>query len=181
MRLPGDLVAAHAGGDLAAVVDLQADFLAQVQLIVRVVALDGHRLAIDEAVELHGRSQLDDLLEDLLHLPMGERATVQAVDLTVVLEEDVRPVVQQVLFRRVFKDPAVVIPPVFLKIPDKGFLELFLCLENHLRAFLFIARGTFSSNRIDRPSSATPTGVAPGTAITPLAFYASSSSRSPVL
>ena len=47
-----DLVAALAGGDLVTVVDFQTHFFAEVQLVRRVVAGDGHGLAIDEAVQL---------------------------------------------------------------------------------------------------------------------------------
>ena len=73
MRLPGYLVAALTGGDLAAVIDLEAHLLAEVEAVIDVVASDGDGLPVDKAVELQGGAEGRDLLHNLLHLAVGKR------------------------------------------------------------------------------------------------------------
>ena len=67
----------------------------------RIVPLDCDSFAIDKAIELEGGAQGFYLLQDLLHLAVSKGRVVQPVDATVVLEEDVRPVLEQILFRRI--------------------------------------------------------------------------------
>ena len=80
------------------------------QRVRRVVPLDGHGLAVDKAVELQRRAQAGDLVENLPRFAVGQRGVVQAVDVPVVLEEDLPPVLDQVLLRFVpqdFRLPAI--------------------------------------------------------------------------
>lgn len=80
------------------------------QLVRRIVPLDGHGFSIDKAVELERGAQPGDLIENLLHLSIGEGDVVEAVDIPVVLKEDLLPVPDQILFGLVAQDlwfPAV--------------------------------------------------------------------------
>ncbi|MNH40139.1 hypothetical protein D3C79_1014130 [compost metagenome] len=86
------------------VVDLQAHLFAEVQRVGRVVPCDGHSLAVDETVEPQRRAQGDDLLHHLLHLAVGQRHFVQPIFATVVLEEDLLPVCEQVCFAGALDD-----------------------------------------------------------------------------
>lgn len=81
-----DLIPALPGGNLLPVIDLQADLPAKVEGIRRIVSLDGDGFAVDEAIEFEGRAQRFDLLQNLLHLAIGEGRVVQSVDAPVVLE-----------------------------------------------------------------------------------------------
>ena len=94
-----DLIPALPGGDLLPVVDFQADLPTKMEGIRRIIPLDGDGFAIDKAIEFEGRAQRFDLLQNLLHLAVGEGRVIQPVDATVVLEKDLRPVLEQVLFR----------------------------------------------------------------------------------
>ena len=85
-RLLRDLIPALPGGDLLPVVDLQADLPTKVEGVRRIVPLDGDGFAVDEAIELEGRAQGFDLLQNLLHLAGGEGRVIQSVDAPVVLE-----------------------------------------------------------------------------------------------
>ena len=82
----GYLVTALTGSDLLSVVDFQADFLAQMEGVVGVVARDGDGFAVDEPVECQRGLECFDLFDNLRHLALCEWATVQAVYAGVVVE-----------------------------------------------------------------------------------------------
>ena len=122
--LLGDLVDAPAASDVATVVYVQAHLAVEVCYVIGVVAGDGDGPPVDEAVEPHGRTQLRDLLQDLLHLTLGEWASVQPPVPLVVLVEDVRPVVQEALLGGLAQHAAL--PAVVLETRDHSRLELSL-------------------------------------------------------
>ena len=108
--LLGNLIAALAGGDFPLVIDFQADFLAIVEGVGRVIPLDGDGFAVDKAVQLQRGAQTGDLVQNLVHLAVRQRDLVQTVDLPVVLKEDLFPVLDQVLLGFIaqnFRLPAV--------------------------------------------------------------------------
>ena len=132
-RLLSYLVAALAGCDLLTIIDLQAYLLAQVKHIVWVVARDGDGLPVDEPVERERGLERFDLFDDLCHLALGERAAVQAVYVGVVLEQNLRPVVDEVLLGGIAKHAPRVVPAVLLQHGDDRFFERSLFIENHRR------------------------------------------------
>ena len=114
-----DLVAALPCGDLVAVVDLQAYFLAEVQPVRWIVAGDGDGFAIDETVELERGAQRGDLLHDLLHLAVRERHFIEPILAAIVLKEDLLPVRQQVPLARLLNDFRVA-PAALAQLVDDG-------------------------------------------------------------
>ena len=119
--LLGDLVDALTAGDVTAIVCVQAHLAVEVSDVIRVATSDGDGPSVDEAVGPHGRAQLRDLLQNLLHLTLGERAAVQPPVSLVVLVEDVRPVVQEVLLGG--SEQHVALPAVVLETRDHSRLE----------------------------------------------------------
>lgn len=120
--LLGDLVDAPAADDVATVVYVQAHLAVEVSDVIRVVTSDGDGPSVDEAVGPHGRAQPCGLLQNLLHLTLGERATVQPLVSLVVLVENVRPVAQEALLGGTVQHTAL--STVILKARDRGRLEL---------------------------------------------------------
>ena len=106
-----NLITALPSGDLQAVINLQENLLAEVLCILRVIPDDGNGLSVDKTVELQGCAQAGDLLQNLLHLAVGQRIVVQPVDAPVILEKDVRPVLDELLFRGIAQD--LLFPAVF--------------------------------------------------------------------
>ena len=135
-RLLSYLVAALAGCDLLTIIDLQAYLLAQVKHIVWVVARDGDGLPGDEPVERERSLERFDLFDDLCRLALSERAAVQAVYVGVVLEQNLRPVVDEVLLAGIAKHAPRVVPAVLLQHGDDRFLERCLFIENHSETYL---------------------------------------------
>lgn len=117
-----DLVAALPSGDLVAVVNLQAHFLAEVQRIRRVVAGDGDGFAVDEAVEFERRAQRGDLLHDLLHLTISQRHLIESIDPAIVLKQDLLPIRQQVRLARVLDDFRIA-PTALAQFVDHGIFK----------------------------------------------------------
>ena len=89
--------------------------------VIRVATSDGDGPSVDEAVGPHGRVQPCGLLQHLLHLTLGERASVQPPVSLIVLVEDVRPVVQEDLLGGSAQH--VALPAVVLETRDHGRLE----------------------------------------------------------
>ena len=135
-RLLSYLVAALAGCDLLTIIDLQAHLLAQVKRIVGVVARDGDGLSVDEPVERERGLERFDLFDDLCHLALGERAAVQAVYVGVVLKQNLRPVVDEVLLGGIAKHAPRIVPAMLLKNNDYGFFEGGLFVEKHVETYL---------------------------------------------
>ena len=100
-RLLRDLIAAPSRRDLAGAEDKEADFLSVVKRIGRILPLDRHCSAINPRMERIGCLTPPDLLDQFVHLLLGQRAVIEPVDAVVVLIDDLRPVVDQVLLRRV--------------------------------------------------------------------------------
>jgi len=96
--LPDDLIPALPGSDLPAVIDFQADFLPNMERILGVVSGNGDGLAIYEAVQLQRGTQVDNLLQNLLHFAVSKRIVPQTVNIPVIVIQDVRPVFDQILF-----------------------------------------------------------------------------------
>lgn len=119
--LLSDLVDAPAADDVATVVYVQAHLAVEVSDVIRVATSDGDGPSVDEAVGPHGRVQLRDLLQNLLHLTLGERVAVQPPVSLIVLVEDVRPVVQEVLLGG--SEQHVALPAVVLETRDHSRLE----------------------------------------------------------
>lgn len=119
--LLSDLVDAPAADDVATVVYVQAHLAVEVSDVIRVATSDGDGPSVDEAVGSHGRVQLRDLLQNLLHLTLGERVAVQPPVSLIVLVEDVRPVVQEVLLGG--SEQHVALPAVVLETRDHSRLE----------------------------------------------------------
>ena len=85
-RLSCDLVPALPRCYFLAIVDLQADFLAEMRCVCGIVTFDGHGFAVDEGIQRQWRAQCFDLFEDLRHLTLGKALPVQAIDAFVVVE-----------------------------------------------------------------------------------------------
>ena len=98
-RLLGNLIATLTCGNFLSIIDFQTDFLAEVQFICRIVALDSNGLAVDKAIELQRCAQTGDLVKNLFHFAVGQRNIVQSVYFAVVFKEDLFPVLDQVFFR----------------------------------------------------------------------------------
>ena len=98
LRLVYDLIAAFAGSDFLSVVNLERNLFPEMRLIVFVIAFDNDAAAIDEAIQLHRGPERFDLLQDLSHFAFSQRVVVKPVNLPVVLEKNVRPVFDQILF-----------------------------------------------------------------------------------
>ena len=135
-RLLSYLVATLAGCDLLTIIDLQAHLLTQVKRVVGVVARDGDGLSVDEPVECEWGLERFDLFDDLRHLALGERAAVQAVYVGVVLEQNLRPVVDEVLLGGIAKHTPCVVPAMLLQHGYDRFLERRLFIENHSKTYL---------------------------------------------
>ena len=135
-RLLSYLVVTLAGCDLLTIVDLQAHLLAQVKRVVGVVARDGDGLSVDEPVECEWGLERFDLFDDLRHLALGERAAVQTVYVGVVLEQNLRPVVDEVLLGGIAKHTSRVVPAVLLQHGYDRFFERSLFIENHSKTYL---------------------------------------------
>ncbi len=118
-RLLHDLVAALPGGNLVAVVDLQAHFLAKVQPLRWIVAGDGDGFAIDEAIKLERRAQRGDLLHNLLHLAVSQRYLIESIDPAIVLKQDLLPVRKQVRLGRILDDFCIA-PTALAQLVDHG-------------------------------------------------------------
>ena len=104
--------------------------------IVGVVARDGDGLSVDEPVERERGLERFDLFDDLCHLALGERAAVQAVYVGVVLEQNLRPVIDEVLLGGIAQDAVRIVPSVPLQHGDDRFLERGLFIENHGETYL---------------------------------------------
>ncbi len=126
-RLLGDLINAPTRGDITPIVNVEAHFLAEVQRIIGIVALDGNGLAVDETVELHRRAQRRYLLEYLLHLAVCQATAIEPVDARIVLVEDLCPVGKEILLAGLVKHATF--PAEVLKPADKRGLEIRLILE----------------------------------------------------
>ena len=85
-RLSCDLVPALPRCYFLPIVDLQADFLTVMSLVLGIITFNGHGLAVNEGVQRQWRAQCFDLFEDLRHLTLGKALPVQAIDAFVVVE-----------------------------------------------------------------------------------------------
>ena len=103
-RLLCNLVAALASCNLQTVIDLQTDLLAVMKLVLRILPNDRNRLPIDKTIQRQRRAKAADLLQQLLHLLRNQRAVIQPVNVTIVLEQNIRPVLNQILLGRMMKD-----------------------------------------------------------------------------
>ena len=101
--------------------------------IVGVVARDGDGLSIDEPVERERGLERFYLFDDLCHLALGERAAIQAVDIRVVLKQNLRPVLKEVLLGGIAQDAVRIVPSVLLQHGDDSFFERSLFIVNHRR------------------------------------------------
>ena len=101
--LLNDLIPALPGGNLHPVIDFQADFLAIVSFIIRIVSLNGNGLAIDKAIQLQRRAQLGYLFQNLLHFALSERIIAQTINSAIVIEQYFCPILNQILLRWVLK------------------------------------------------------------------------------
>ena len=103
-RLAGNLVAALPSTDFSCIKNLQINFLAVIVGIGRVVAFDAYLSAIDK--HIHGVwtvAQIH-LIEDLAHLTCGKRIITQFIDVSVVVKENLGPVLNQVFFCGLYKN-----------------------------------------------------------------------------
>jgi len=65
------LVGTLSGGNLLTVVNFKADFLSEVDYVVRVVAFNGYGFSVYESIEVDGSFEKNDLFKDLLHFSVG--------------------------------------------------------------------------------------------------------------
>ena len=98
-RLLHNLIAALPGSNFHAVINFQADLLAVVKFISRIFTDQRYCLAIDKTIQGERCAQCPDLLQELVHLLRNKRAVIQTVDITIVLKENVGPVLDQILLR----------------------------------------------------------------------------------
>lgn len=96
LRLFSYLIATAATGDLFAVVELEGHFLAEMSLVIGIVAFDGNGFTVDECIQLYRSTAGINLFDYLVHLSSGERVVAKTVDSTIVVKEDVGPVCNQV-------------------------------------------------------------------------------------
>ena len=92
MRLLNNLVSALTISDFLTVINLQADFFSKVQFIIQIVSNNRYTPTVNKAVQLQRCPQIDDLFHDLLHLAIRQRTLIQTVSLSVVIEQNIRPV-----------------------------------------------------------------------------------------
>ena len=103
-RLSGNLIATLSGTDFTCIENLQINFLAVIVGIGGVVAFDAYLSAIDK--HIHGVwavAQIH-LIDDLAHLTCGKRTIAQFIDVSVVVEENLGPVLNQIFFCGLYKD-----------------------------------------------------------------------------
>ncbi len=130
-RLLGNLITALTCSDLVSVIYLQAHLFAQVCLVIGVVALDGDRLPVDEGVERKRGLEHFDLLDDLRHLARSKRATVEAILADIVLVQDVRPILDEVVLGGILQHAPGIIPSMLLEHGNQSLFEIRLALEYH--------------------------------------------------
>ena len=101
------------------------------QGVIRVVSLDRNGLSVNEAVQCERGLKRLYLLDNLRHLAVGERLSVESVDIGVVLKKYVCPVAYQVFFCRILDYAFGIVPAMLLEHGDNGFLEVRFPLVNH--------------------------------------------------
>ena len=102
-RLSCDLVAALPRCDFLPIVDLQADFLTVMSLILGIITFDGYSFTVNEGIQRQWCAQCFDLFEDLRHLTFGKALPIQSIDAFVIVEQDTGPIVDKVLFSWIFQ------------------------------------------------------------------------------
>ena len=105
MWLTGDLITATTTRDLLAIIDMQTHLTAIMELVSFIISRDSYGLSVNKAIKMHGRAQRHYLLDNLLHLALREGLTVQTVNALIVVVKDIRPVIEQILFRMPFFQP----------------------------------------------------------------------------
>ena len=99
------------------------------ELVVRVITLDGHSFSVDKAIEFQRGSKFRDLLDDLLHFAIRKRIVIQAVNSTVVIIQDLCPISDEVLLGWVLDNFFF---PAFIRQDfNQGFLKVRFFLECH--------------------------------------------------
>src|SRR5690554_4025293 len=96
LRLLHYLVPALSRCDLVSVINLKAHLFAKMQHVLRVIPRYGNRFTINKPVQLKWSSQFDNLLYDLLHLALRQSHSIKPVDISIILEKNSSPVVQQI-------------------------------------------------------------------------------------
>ena len=129
-RLSCDLVPALPRCYFLPIVDFQADFLAEMCRICWIITFDGHGLAVDEGVQRQWCAQCFDLFEDLRHLTFGKALPIQSIDTFVVVEQDVGPVIDEILFSRVFQH--TIGPPMAFQHRDQIVFEIRFLIVEHV-------------------------------------------------
>ena len=129
-RLSCDLVPALPRCYFLPIVDFQADFLAEMCRICWIITFDGHGLAVDEGVQRQWCAQCFDLFEDLRHLTFGKALPIQSIDAFVVVEQDVGPIADKVLFGWVFQH--AIGPSMALQHRDQIVFEIRFLIVEHV-------------------------------------------------
>ena len=129
-RLSCDLVPALPRCYFLPIVDFQADFLAEMCRICWIITFDGHGLAVDEGVQRQWCAQCFDLFEDLRHLTFGKALPIQSIDAFVVVEQDVGPIADKVLFGWIFQH--AIGPSMALQHRDQIVFEIRFFIVEHV-------------------------------------------------
>ena len=128
-RLLDNLIATLPVGNLHPVIDFQADLLAEMGFIIRVIPLDGYAFPIDKIIQTHRASKPDNLLNDLLHLTFRQRAVIQGILIPVVVEQNVRPILDQFFLSGVADDS--VPPPILNELVDHSLFKCLFTFKDH--------------------------------------------------
>ena len=115
-RLLDNLIDTLPRHNFKAVVDFETHLFAEMQGILRVLPGDCDRAPVDESVQRQRGTLRLDFLDELLHLLPKERHMIQAVHILVILVQDIRPVLQQILLGRTVEKGSV-FPTVILVAP----------------------------------------------------------------
>lgn len=100
MRLLNNLVTTLSSCNFMRVEDFQRNLLAVVQDVSRVFTPDTHRTPVNEAVKHLRCPQSRNLVNKLTHFILSQPCPIQTVDGVIVIEEDISPVLEQILLRR---------------------------------------------------------------------------------
>ena len=129
-RLSCDLVPALPRCYFLTIVDFQADFLTVMSLILGIITFNGYGFTVNEGIQRQWCAQCFDLFEDLRHLAFGKALPIQSIDAFVVVEQDVGPIADKVLFGWVFQH--AIGPSMALQYRDQIVFEIRFFIVEHV-------------------------------------------------
>lgn len=107
--------------------------------IIGVVTRNGNGFTVDEPIKRQRGFERFNLLDYLLHLTLRERASVQAVYASVIVKQDLRPVIDEIPLCGIAKNASRIIPSVLLQHGDNCLFKRSLFIEDHRKPIYAIA------------------------------------------